>query len=233
MNKPQSIDGKFFFSHMEVGYTTTRGERIIPSPEWSGPANSRVLDQIESQVSPGVIDRAVSKVLQILEKNKARGMFLAFPYFAEKHREVLRNALLQNHIVGIHMHENWKALSTNMSIERLGDYIKSEKIRMDKSIGTDVSIFSYGPGIQFDNMGGKERPPYYGSLTDDEKRKLFQSVQNAGFKFIQTAKEYQAFLPPELELLTAELIGLPHSFEWHTQKEELREVIDSISDKTR
>jgi hypothetical protein len=106
MNKPQSIDGKFFFSHMEVGYTTTRGERIIPSPEWSGPANSRVLDQIESQVSPGVIDRAVSKVLQILEKNKARGMFLAFPYFAEKHREVLRNALLQNHIVGIHMHEN-------------------------------------------------------------------------------------------------------------------------------
>jgi hypothetical protein len=133
------------------------------------------------------------------------------------------------------MHENWKTLSYNNSSEKLTEYIKSEKTRLDKAVGVEVSIFSYGPGIQFDNMWGKENPPYYGSLTDEEKRKLFQSVKNAGFKFVQTAREYQVFLPPELRILAdfTELIGLPHSFEWHTQKEELREVIDSISDKTR
>ena len=233
MEEHQSISGKFFFAHMEVGFTTEWGERIIPNPEWSGPANTRALDEVDVKVSLGVIDRTVSKVLQILERNQARGMFLAFPYFAEKHKEVLRNAMSHNHVVGIHMHENWKALSSNNSVEKITEYIKSEKTRLDKVVGVEVSIFSYGPGIQFDNMWGKENPPYYGSLTDDEKKKLFQSVKNAGFKFIQTAREYQVFLPPELKILTADLIGLPHSFEWHTQREELREVIDSINDKTR
>ena len=220
---------------MEVGFSKARGEHIIPNPEWSGRDNIRVLDEIDVQVLPGVIERTMDKVLQILEKNRARGMFLAFPYFAERHGEALRNAGLRGHVVGIHMHENWKVLSSHMSVEELTDYIESEKARLDKAVGIEVSIFSYGPGIQLDSMWGKENPPSYGSLTNEEKSKLFQSVKNAGFAFVQIAREYQAFLPPELGMLAcfAELIGLPHSFEWYTQTEELRDVIDSISDKTR
>jgi hypothetical protein len=235
MEEHQSIKGKFFFAHMEVGFSKARGEPIIPDPEWSSPSNNRALDEVEAKILPMVFERTMCKVLQILEQNKARGMFLAFPYFAEKHRDALRDAVSHNHVVSIHMHENWKYLSSNMSIEKLTEYIKSEKTRLEKMVGIEVSIFSHGPGIQLDNMWGKENPPNYGSLTDGEKRKMFQSVKNAGFEFIQTAREYQVFMPSGLRLLSyyTELIGLPHSFEWHTQKEELREVIDSISDKTR
>jgi len=235
MGIPQSISGKLFFAHMEVGFTGNRGEHVIPNPEWSGPANIRALDEIDKEILPGVVEQATHKVLKIMEKNRARGMFLAFPYFAEKHRTALKDAVSQNHVVGIHMHENWKALSSNLNAEKLTDYIRSEKARLDNAVGIETSVFSYGPGIQLDNMWGKENPPNYGSLTDEEKIKMFQSLKNAGFNFVQTAREYKIYLPSDLRMLAefAELIGLPHSFEWHTQEEELREVIDSISDKTR
>jgi len=232
MDAPQSSD-KFYFTHMEVGFTTRWGERVIPNPEWSGPSNNRALDEVNFRVSPSVIDQTATKVLQILDRKQAKGMFLAFPYFAERHQAVLRNALAHNHVVGIHMHENWKLLTQNNTVEDVTLYIESEKERLDNAVGTKVTVFSYGPGIQFDTIGGKERPPYYGALTDDEKRKLFQAIKNAGFNQIQTAREYEIFLPPELKLLSGDLIGIPHSFEWHTERDELRQVIDSIDDKIR
>jgi hypothetical protein len=233
MQNNQSLSGKFFFTHMEVGYTTERGDRITPTPQWSGPSNQRTLEQLDAQVAPGVVDRAASKVLEILERNGARGLLLAFPYFAEKHSAVLRNALAHNHVIGIHMHENWKAISSNNTAEGIAMYLKSEKKRIDTAVGADITIFSYGPGIQLDTIGGKERPPDTGSMSDDEKRRLFQAVQNAGFTSIQTAREYQESLPAGLTLITAELVGLPHSFEWHDQRGDLRDAIDRINDQTR
>jgi len=60
-----------------------------------------------------------------------------------------------------------------------------------------------------EQLAGKERPPDTGAMSDDEKRRLFQAVANAGFTSIQTAREYQEFLPTELGLITADLVGLP------------------------
>jgi hypothetical protein len=227
------LSGKLFYSHMEVGYTTEQGDRILPTPQWSGPSNKRALDQLDAQVAPGVVDRAASKVAEILSRNGARGLFLAFPYFAEKHSAVLKNALARNHVVGIHMHENWKAISGNNTAEGIAIYLKSEKKRIDAALGANLTIFSYGPGIQLDTIGGKERPPDTGSMSDEEKRRMFQAVANAGFTFIQTAREYQEFLPAGLTLITADLVGLPHSFEWHDQRGDLRDAIDRINDQTR
>jgi peptidoglycan/xylan/chitin deacetylase (PgdA/CDA1 family) len=233
MDNNQPLSGKLFFTHVEFGYTTDRGERIIPNPEWSGPSNQRTLDEVDRKVERGVVDRAFNKVLDIMERNRARGLFLAFPYFAEKHPDLLKRALAGNHIVSVHMHENWKAITSNNKTEDITTYIKSEKARLEKAIGGTLTIFSYGPGIQFDTMGGKERPPNYGILTEEEIRKLFQAIGAAGFTFIQTAREYQSFLPSGLQTLDAELIGLPHSFEWYNQREEIREIIDSINERTR
>jgi|WetSurMetagenome_2_1015567.scaffolds.fasta_scaffold13914_5 hypothetical protein len=227
------LTGKLFFTHMEVGYTTERGDHFIPNPQWSGPSNQRTLDQLDAQVAPGVVDRAASKVVEILTRNGARGLFLVFPYFAEKHSAVLKIAIAQNHVVGIHMHENWKAVSANNTAEGIAIYLKSEKKRLDTNLGTQVTIFSYGPGLQLDTIGGKERPPDTGAMSDDEKRRLFQAVANAGFTSIQTAREYQEFLPTELGLITADLVGLPHSFEWHDTRGDLRDTIDRINDQTR
>jgi hypothetical protein len=233
MDSNQQLSGKFFFTHMEVGYTTERGDHFIPNPQWSGPANQRTLNQLDAQVAPGVVDRAAIKVIEILTRNGARGLFLVFPYFAEKHSSVIKTALAQNHVVGIHMHENWKAISGNNTAEGMVLYLKSEKKRLETALGTQVAIFSYGPGIQLDTIGGKERPPDTGAMSDDEKRRLFQAVANAGFTSIQTAREYQEFLPAGLALITADLIGLPHSFEWHDQRGDLRDAIDRINDQTR
>jgi hypothetical protein len=225
--------GTLYYTHLEVGYTTERGERILPNPQWSGPSNQRTLYQLDMQVASGVVDHATNKIIEIFTKNGVRGLFLAFPYFVERHSIILKVALSQNHLVGIHMHENWKAISSNNTVNDIARYIESEKNRIENALGTFVSIFSYGPGIQLDSIGGREKPPNTGSMSDDEKRRLFQAVATAGFTQIQTAREYQEFLPAGLDLISADLVGIPHSFEWHDRRGDLRDVMDKISNNIR
>jgi hypothetical protein len=235
MAQNQPTNAKYFYTHLEVGYTTEWGEHVLPNPEWSGPSNNRTLDETDSKVSPGLVDKTATEVLEILEHNRAKGVFLAFPYFAEKHPAIMKAAVAAGHLFGIHMHENWKALTAQNEADKITGYIKAEKTKLDTAVGAQSNIFSYGPGIQFDEMGGKERPPNYGSLTDDEKRKLFQAISGAGFTLIQTAREYQPFLPAELKSVDTlgEFIGIPHSFEWHTQRSQIRQAIDQIKDRTQ
>ncbi len=226
---------KCFFVHMEFGYSLGIKDHIVPDPEWSGPQNTQVLDDIDAQVLPGVVERATMEVLRIMRDCGAKGMLLVFPHFAEKHGGLLEAALSQGHIIGVHMHEDWKDTTSRMTIERLTAYIGSEKARVETAIGSKVSIFSYGPGIQLDDMRGREPPPRYGSLTDMEKAKSFEAVSKAGFEYIQAPIEYRRFLPSNLKTLAScfELVGLPHSYEWHTRDRVIREVMDSINDRMR
>jgi hypothetical protein len=203
--------------HMEVGYTEN-GTRVLPEPEWSGANNTEVLEGVDNQIQRGVMKTAMMEVLRILDVYNVKAMFLVFPYFAEKYSELLDMALAKGHVVGIHMHENWKLLTSEMSLEELTSYIKSEKSRVEKAIGREVVVFSYGPGVQLDDVGEKEPPPYYGSLTEDEKVKFFQAVANAGFGYIQSIEEYQEYIPTRLKfLVNNKLTMLPHTFEWYSR----------------
>ena len=216
---------QYYFMHMEIGYTEY-GRPVIPQPEWSGPDNAQALNEIYNRIEPGVVERAVRDVVELMTKNGRNGVFLAFPFFAEKYSEVLKEALSQGHIVGIHMHENWKSLTSKMDLVTLTNYIRSEKKRLEEAIGKEIIIFSYGPGVELnDGLPFPTRPLVYGSLTDEEKFKFFQATADAGFKFSHTVLEYQAFTPPNLVILDnfrrspAVLIGLPHSYELHSRNE--------------
>jgi len=216
---------QYYSMHMEIGYMEY-GKAVLPEPEWSGPNNTQALNEIYNKIEPGVVEQAVRNVIELMTRNGRRGVFLAFPFFAEKYSEVLKEALNQGHIVGIHMHENWKALTSKMDLATLTNYIRSEKKRLEEAIGKENIIFSYGPGVELDEgLPFPTRPLVYGSLTDEEKREFFQAIADAGFKFYISALEYQRFAPPNLVILDnfrrspVVLIGLPHSYELHSRNE--------------
>jgi len=220
----EELSGTYYFMHMEIGYAVPgkfRDEsRVLPKPEYSGPNNTRALDEVYRKIKLGVVEQAVREVLDIMNENGKRGMFLAFPYFAEKYSGILKEILNKGHVVGIHMHENWKALASRMSLEQLTNYINSEKARLEKAIENKIIIFSYGPGVELDDIvRPPDHPPSFPSLNDEEKRRFFQAVANAGFKYIQTALEYQRFVPSTLAILDnfrrsrIVIIGLPHTCE--------------------
>jgi len=231
IERGSGLSGTYFFMHMEIGYTQNGRlpapeRRVLPEPEYSGPDNTQALNEVYSKIGPGVVEQAVREIIEIMNENGRKGMFLAFPYFAEKYSGVLKEALSQGHLVGIHMHEKWKALTSNMSLEMLTNYIKSEKTRLEGAIGNEVIIFSYGPGLELDErLAPAGHPLVYGSLTDEEKKKFFQAVADAGFRFVQTALEYQGFIPSNLVILDnfrrtePIMIGLPHSCELHSRNE--------------
>jgi peptidoglycan/xylan/chitin deacetylase (PgdA/CDA1 family) len=224
-------DQVYYFSHLEIGYTSNDGYHI-PDPEYSGPENTSALNEIDKEVGPGVDEEALRKVIDVLENRNRKGMFLAFPYYAERHGgRLLKRALERGHLVGAHLHEDWKKLVTTRDPAALTAYLRHEKERLERAVGAKTTIFSYGPGIQLDDMGGRETPPKYGSLTDDEKKKLFDAVGRAGFRFIQVAGEYQRFLPPDLkpvETMGISLKGISHSFEWHDRRGVLKEFIEKL-----
>ncbi len=212
--------------HMEVGYTEN-GTRVLPQPEWSGINNTGVLESIDSQIQRGAVDTAMAEVLRILDVYGVKAMFLAFPYVAEKYSELLKTAIAKGHVVGIHMHENWKLLTSELSLNELTSYIKSEKNRIEKAIRGEIIVFSYGPGVLLDDVDENEYPPYYGSLTEAEKIKFFQAVANAGFEYIQSAEEYQNLIPTKLKLLGG-LTGLLHTFEWYSRTSVDQNVMNNI-----
>ena len=221
-----SIEAIKIVIHMEVGYTEN-GTRVLPEPEWSGANNTEVLEGVDSLIQRGVVKTAMAEVLRILDVYKVKAMFLAFPFFAEEHSEVLKMALAKGHVVGIHMHENWKLLTSELSLEELTSYIQSEKSRVEKAIGKEVVVFSYGPGVQLDDVGEKEHPPYYGSLSEDEKIKFFQAVADAGFEYIQSIEEYRNLIPTKLKLLDG-LTGLLHTFEWYSRTSVDQDIMNII-----
>jgi len=226
----------YYFSHLEIGYTSNGGHHI-PDPEYSGPENTRALEELDRQIAPGLMEEALRKAIDVLEHHNQKGLFLAFPYYAESHggRE-LRRAIEHGHLVGIHLHEDWKRLASRLDVEELASYIRREKERLERAVGTRTIIFSYGPGIQLDDMGGRETPPQGGSLSYDEKMKLFDAVHRAGFRLIQAPREYYGLLPPDLKPLEAagiRLESIGHSFEWHDQHGVLKEFAEKLKNLDR
>jgi hypothetical protein len=215
--------GIYYFTHLETGYTMTdrncpgrisAGRYCLPDPEYSNPNNKVAIDRVSDEVPAGVYGMVLETLLKKLDERHKSGMFLSTPYFAEKASAPLKKAL-QNHIVAIHMHEDWRTL-VNKPDSELRDYIASEKARLESAIGARVYIFSYGPGITFWMEEG--RP-----ITEDDEikmRKIFKAVADAGFMYVQTTTGNREYLPLGLTNLIEEngytLIGLPHSFELHT-----------------
>ena len=221
----------YYIAHLEIGYTSNSG-RHIPNPEYSGPANRRALSELEKQIAPGVMEEALRKAIDILDQRHKKGLFLAFPCYAENHgaRE-LRKALKRGHMVGAHLHEDWKKLVSSLGPGDLTSYFRTEKGRIERAVGVKINVFSYGPGIQLDDMGGREAPPKSGSLTDNEKIKLFNAVSRAGFTFIQAPREYARFLPSDLrpiEELGISLESIGHSYEWHDERGVIKEFVEKL-----
>ena len=240
--KPK-LSGEYFFTHMEVGYT--EGGTFIPKPEYSGPDNTEVLEEFDKQIRTGLEEEGIRKIIAILNKYRQKGMFLTFPYYAEKHSEALKEALKQGHLVGIHMHEDWQKIIPATSSEELTAYLKSEKRRVERAIGTKISIFSYGPGLSLDFETAKKIEPSESPkgpptpeefvLTKDDVRKLFKSVLDAGFSYIQIPKEYEELLPSSLGgLFQGEsLFSMGHTYDWHTRTELIPEVFQKIEEQIK
>lgn len=254
-NEPE----KYFFTHMEVGYMEQippsreeiryrkppRIRTVLPVPEYSGPYNTKILNKISMEIAPGLEEEGIRRITKILNKYKQKGLFMPFPYYAERHAEALKEVLKQGHLVGIHMHENWQKIVPAMTSEKLTAYIKSEKNRVERAVGKEIIIFSYGPGLSLDlDTAKKIEPPDAPQreeklkqivLTKNDVKKLFGSVANAGYKMIQIPKEYEEILPSGLQgLFQGEsLFPMAHTFEWHTRTGLISPVFQKIEERIK
>ena len=233
-----------YFTHVEIGYNApTQPEKdfcigltnptnlgktqlskdyCLSNPEYSNPANNDRLNAIEDDmISIYVEENDLAEAANILRNNNKKAIFLVFPYYAEKHANILKQLITQGFDVGIHIHEDWKELA-KATPAKIDEYLRSEKARLEKAIGRNVTFFSYGTGIELTGKDGTK-------LNSTEIMKIFKGIGDAGFKKVQTIDIYSSYakgvgLIPIYQcgvghsyMYETCLIGLPHSFELHTR----------------